>query len=386
MPNNRGSKRAFGSIRKLPSGRFQARYLGPDGRQYAAKRSNGDPLTFDTKGDAEGWLSLRHSEVLRGEWLPAPKPTVTFAAYAGSWLAARELAPRTRELYRRLLTNHIEPRFGTVALGAITKSDVRAWHAGLTCGRTAKSHAYQLLRTICGTAVVDDLIPSNPCQIRGAGSTKRARKVTVATATEVATLAAAMPSRFRLMVLLAAYAGPRFGEMAELRRGDIDATNGVLRIRRGVVRVTGARLVKGPKSDAGVRDVVIPPHVMPAVRAHLSEHTQPGRDGLLFPAASGVQLNESTFRRHWYAARTKASRPDLRFHDLRHTANMAAAAAGADLPTLMARMGHSSTGAALVYLHTAAEQDRAVAERMSELATGTANVVPIKSKRRRKSG
>ena len=150
--------------------------------------------------------------------------------------------------------------------------------------------------------------------------------------------------------------------------------------------MTGARLVKGPKSDAGLRDVVIPPHVMPAVRTHLTEHTQPGRDGLLFAAASGVQLNESTFRRHWYAARTKASHPDLRFHDLRHTANMAAAAAGADLPTLMARMGHSSTGAALVYLHTAAEQDRAVAERMSELATGTANVVPIKAKRQQQSG
>ena len=90
----------------------------------------------------------------------------------------------------------------------------RGWHAGLTCGRTAKAHAYQLLRTICGTAVVDDLIPSNPCQIRGAGSTKRARKVTVATAAEVATLTAAMPPRLRLMVLLAAYAGPRFGEMA----------------------------------------------------------------------------------------------------------------------------------------------------------------------------
>jgi len=147
VPNNRGSKRAFGNVRKLPSGRFQARYLGPDGRQYAATRGNGDPLTFETKGDAEGWLSLRHSEVLRGEWLPAPKQTVTFAAYAGSWLAGRELAPRTHELYRRLLTNHIEPRFDTVALGAITKSDVRTWHAGLTCGRTAKAHAYQLLHT-----------------------------------------------------------------------------------------------------------------------------------------------------------------------------------------------------------------------------------------------
>lgn len=369
MPNSKGHKRAFGTVRKLPSGRYQARYTTPDGRQVGAKRANGDPLTFETKTDAEGWLSLRHSDVLRGEWLPAPKaPTASFGEYADAWLAGRQLAPRTRELYRRLLTNHLKPRFGEVALSAISKPDVRAWHSGLKCGRTAKAHAYQLLRTVCGTAVVDDLIASNPCQIRGAGQTKRARKITIPTSAEVATITEAMPAGWRLMVTLAATCGVRFGEATELRRGDVDPRSDVLRIRRGVTRITGERVVGSPKSAAGVRDVAIPPHVLPAVRAHLKEHVGSGRDALLFPSDAGVQLNESTFRRHWYAARAAAGRTDLRFHDLRHAANMAAAAAGADLPQLMARMGHSSPGAALVYLHTAADRDRQIAKRMSELA------------------
>lgn len=65
------------NVRKLPSGRFQARYTGPDGHTHTARRETGGPLTFDTKGDAEPWLSLRYSEILRNDWLPpaALKPS-----------------------------------------------------------------------------------------------------------------------------------------------------------------------------------------------------------------------------------------------------------------------------------------------------------------------
>src|SRR3954452_2978260 len=70
----RQAKRQFGSIRKLPSGRFQARYTGPDGHTYAARRENGQALTFQTRGDADGWLSLRRSEILLNDWLPPAVP------------------------------------------------------------------------------------------------------------------------------------------------------------------------------------------------------------------------------------------------------------------------------------------------------------------------
>jgi integrase len=129
------------------------------------------------------------------------------------------------------------------------------------------------------------------------------------------------------MVLLASWCGLRFGELAELRRSDVDLTNGVIHVRRGMVRAkaddpNGAKLVllvKGPKSDAGRRDVTIPPHLLPAVADHVKHHAQVGPQGLLFPAGHGGHLVPSTLYRVFYPAREAAGRPDLRFNDLRHT-------------------------------------------------------------------
>ncbi|MBA2774479.1 MAG: tyrosine-type recombinase/integrase [Nocardioidaceae bacterium] len=128
---------------------------------------------------------------------------------------------------------------------------------------------------------------------RLAGNSKRVHRIKPATLPELAALVAAMPKRLQMMTLLAARCGLRFGELAELRRSDVDAKNGVLRIRRAVVRVDGLTIVGTPKSDAGTRDVAVPPHLMPALKAHIAEHAQFGRDGLLFPTASGGQLSSS---------------------------------------------------------------------------------------------
>lgn len=373
-------KRYFGNVRKLPSGRFQARYTAPDGRMYSARRETGQPLTFDTRGDAEAWLALRHSEILRNDWLPpaAPKAApVTLRVFADAWLSHRDLEDRTREHYVQLLRDHVYPAFGDTAVPAITPADVRTWHAALSkrTGPTARSHAYGLLRTILNTAVADDLIPANPCRVRGAGQTKRVKKIVPATLAELEALTTAMPDKYQLMILLAAWCGLRFGELAELRRSDVDVEAGVVHVRRGVVRTREGRKVKGPKSDAGKRAVALPPHLLPAVKAHLREHAAMGRDGLLFPAGHGAQLAPSTLYRVYYPARAKAGRSDLRFHDLRHTGAVLAASTGATLAELMARLGHSTPGAALRYQHAAQDRDRVIADALSKLVGG--DVVPI---------
>ena len=78
----------------------------------------------------------------------------------------------------------------------------------------------------------------NPCTISGAGNTERRVKIIPATLDELETIATDMPDRLQLMVLLAAWCAMRFGELAELRRKDIDNKN-VIRVRRGVVRAGG---------------------------------------------------------------------------------------------------------------------------------------------------
>jgi integrase len=372
------ARRYFGNIRKLPSGRYQASYKGPDGKRHTA------PSTFDSRAYADAWLARVHGDIQRGQWQPPiPNPTPleneapTFGTYAAGWLKGRDLSGSTRKLYRIILDTHILPAFDHVRLADISPAMVREWHAGLSTetGPTQRARAYSLLRTILNTAVTDDVIPANPCRVRGAGVAKTARDIRPASLPELEALAAAMPSRYRLMVLLAAWNAMRFGELTELRRGDVDVKNGVVHIRRAVARTDAGPEVKDPKSHAGKRDVNIPPHLMPAVRDHLARYTKPAQDALLFPAAHGEHLNPATLRRPFHRAREAAGRPDLRFHDLRHTGAVLAAATGATLAELMARLGHSTVSAAMRYQHAAADRDKVIAAALSELAAGT--VTPI---------
>ena len=370
-------KRQFGNIRHLPSGRWQARYTGPDGRYTNA------PHTFAAKLHAEAWLADRRRQLDAQLWNPdAQRPQRTsFAAYAASWLANRQarghpLRPRTREHYEAILTGHLLPTFAERPLAAITPTEVREWYAAtLTDKPTARAHAYSLLRTILGTAVTDELIDANPCRIRGAGQTQRVRPIRPATIDELAVLTNAMPERLRLTVPLASWCALRFGEMTELRRGDVDLADEVVRVRRAAVKVTGApggHVVGPPKSQAGVRDVSIPPHLLPMITDHLARHVGPARDALLFPSvpAGSHHLPLAALYRAWNKARTQAGRPDLRWHDLRHGGAVLAAATGATLAELMARLGHSTPAAAMRYQHAAQGRDREIAALLSKLADG----------------
>lgn len=371
----KANHRGFGWIRKLPSKRYQASYLGPDQQRHVAPDG-----TFVAKIDAEGWLASEQKKIEAGTWI-APsqrhaaklaKGPLTFGAYASAWLADRTLKPRTREHYAKLLANQINPTFGDTPLKAITPHKVRTWHTGMgTSTPTLRAHAYALLRTILGEAVHDGEIPANPAHIQGAGNSKRVHKPKPATLPELEALTKAMPERLRLMVLLASWCGLRFGEVTELRRGDLDLRSGVIHVRRAVVRVGGEFVVGTPKSDAGTRDVNIPPHLIPVVKGHLATNITGGRDGLLFPAGDGrSHLLASTFYSPFYKARDAAGRPDLRFHDLRHTGAVLAASTGASLAELMSRLGHSTAGAAMRYQHAAQDRDKVIAAALSDLASG----------------
>jgi len=357
-------KASFGSVRRLPSRRWQARYTAPDLVRHTAAG------TFDTRSDAEAWLAQRRTEIAHGTWAPVRSAVPTLAVYAETWIADRELKPRTRAEYRGLLDRHILPALGEHTLDTLTPAIVRMWHARMKTGPTARAHAYSLLKTILATAVTDDVIPANPCRVRGAASAKRVKQIRPATLDELTALVEALPARYRALALLSAWCGLRFGEAAALTRTDLDRTNGIVRVRRAVVRVNGDVQLGTPKSAAGVRDVRIPPHLLPLLAAHVLEHAAPGRDGLLFPGRDGRHLAPSTLHRVFVPARAAAGRPDLRFHDLRHTGAVLAAQTGATLAELMNRLGHTTAGAAMRYQHASADRDLVVARALSALATG----------------
>ncbi|BDB43324.1 MULTISPECIES: tyrosine-type recombinase/integrase [Mycobacterium] len=364
-------KRSFATIRKLPSGRYQVRYTGPDGIRRPA------PNTFAARIDAEAYVVAKRRDIDRKVWDATdddrPDP-VTFGAYAAGWLDGRQVAgrpikARTREHYTKILDDHLLPTFGNRQVSSIKPKDVRDWYTATLADRpTLRSHAYSLLRTIMGSAVTDELLDANPCRITGAGRSKRVHKIRPASIDELATVTAAMPERLQLMVMLASWCALRFGETVELRRGDIDLSAEVIRIRRAAVRTQGEYAVTTPKSDAGVRDVAIPPHIIPQIETHLSKYVGGKHDSLIFANESGGHLQPSTLYRHWYKARGAAGRKDLRWHDLRHSGAVLAAATGASLAELMARLGHSTPQAAMRYQHAAQGRDRQIAALLSKIA------------------
>lgn len=128
-------------------------------------------------------------------------------------------------------------------------------------------------------------------------------------------------------------------------------------------------LVKGaPKSRAGYRTVRLPGLIRDDLRRHLDKFAAPGPDGFVFVGVKGNQLRRSNFSKYWADACEAAGIKDVHLHDLRHTGNTYAAEAGASLRELMNRMGHSSTRAALVYLHARDDRARELADRLGERA------------------
>lgn len=365
----RQGHRGFGYIRRLPSGRYQASYAGPDLARHKA------PATFAARRDAEAWLAAEHGLIAAEAWTsPALRRSraraETFGSYAERWLDRRDLRPRTVYHYRRLLDHQLLPAFADTPLRAITSEMVRDWHADLDRSKpTLRSHAYGLLRTILQTAVQDEKIPVSPCHIRGAGTTKRVKQIKPATVAEIEVIAARMPPKYRPMVFLSSWCGLRFGEVTELRRKDLDLETRVIRVRRAVVRTGSGVVVGSTKSDAGVRDVAIPPHLVPMLRQHLEDLPTRAGDALLFTASDGKgHIAPSTLYRVFYPAREAAGRPDLRWHDLRHTGAVLTAQTGATLAELMARLGHSTPAAAMRYQHVAQGRDHEIANQLSALA------------------
>ena len=377
---NRKGRRGWGWLRQTSAGRWHASYIGPD-----LVRHNAPGGTFDTKLDGEYWLAGERRLIAAETWTPprtrglrsAVGPTLAEwgpQAIDRRRVRGEPLRPRTRALYLSLLEGVILPELGHLPLTAITAERVADWYDRLDPSKpTRRAHAYSLLRTVMGQAVTDRKIPgSNPCQVAGAGKADRRRKIRTATPGELVRIAENMPEPFRLLVLVAGWCGLRYGELAELRRGDIDLGRGVVSVSRAVVRVGGRDVVGRPKSGAGVRDIHIPPHLLPAVESHLSEHVAPGADSLVFPRHpdDAQHLIHTEISKTFARAREVAGRPDLRLHDLRHTAATMAAQTGATLAELMARLGHSTPAAALRYQHMAAGRDAQIARDLSALAEG----------------
>jgi len=362
-------KRGFGEISRLPSGRYRARYTGPDANRHSA------PLTFVARIDAEGWLVEQERLISRGEWRPPARQVreapLLLGEYATLVVERRRLRPATVALYAKLLRLTILPMWADRPLCEITTAEITAWYSGMRKTPTQQANAYGLLKSIFKEAVDEGFLEANPCRVKAGGQKQRAREIDVLTVDQLNRYVAAVPEARRVPLLLAGWCGLRSGEVRGLRVRDLDLDAGVVHVRQAVVRLKGQLLIGPPKTNAGIRSVAIPPHLLPALRGWADRQPTRGRDALLFPAGDGHSpLNDSVLRTAHDKGKAAIDMPGLTIHGLRHTSATLAAQLGATLAELQARIGHSTPNMAMRYQHVAAERDAQLAARMSAFAIG----------------
>lgn len=355
MTTKKKPRRSFGAVRRLPSGRYQAKYTGPDSQWHTA------PQTYGMKGDAEGWLRAEQRLVNDGPWTPPTQrqpqtagkaAPLTVKALCEQWLTTAPLKSSTVASHRKRLELRVysTPLADEPAID-VDRARIRQWWADVQrqwpdTGST-NSYAYKRLRTAFQWGVDEaELLPTNPVRVKGAGTPPRSdiRDRPLITRDEATALVGGVTERMKTPVELLLYCGLRIGELLELRRNDVHGIDGdgpvTLRIRRDAVREeepkvdddgepvmnkrTGKQVMRQfmvshdtPKTSAANRDVGVPASVAARLRKHLREHVAKGPDALIIPNARGEVMMDTAFRGLMSPGKARAGRTDIGPHDCR---------------------------------------------------------------------
>jgi len=323
-----------GSVRRLPSGRWQARVYNADGRRVSLG-------SFARKSDAQA-AALAAAAGGADEPPESETETETVATWAERWLSdgARRWQPATADDYRGLVVRYVLPRWGELPAKAVRRTDVAAWAGELADAGRSPSRVRRAVGALSGIlryAVELGGLDATPTE-RLRLPTPRPAPVRPMSVEEVERLAEAIahpvfapaghgagqpPERLyrpdlALWVRIAAYCGLRAGEVLAMRRRSVDLERRVLVIDRSVVRDKGLRL--GPTKTGRTRAVPIPPPLVDELTEHLGSRVGPDADALLFSTSTGGLVEHG----RWYKAHfaPAVARGDLparaRYHDLRH--------------------------------------------------------------------
>jgi len=311
-------KRRFGRVRKLPSGRYQARYLGPDGKDHPA------PDTFATAREAERFLALAEADIAKGRWIVPEASRLTVGEWAEEWFAtvSPALKPKTRHTYRSLLNRTILPTFRTVRLSAVLPMAVGRWVADLTkrLSPSQVRQSYLLLSQVMAAAVDNGMIAVSPC--RGVRLPRLPEAdPQILTAEDVDRIVVHCREPDDLLVLLLAYAGLRIGEALCLCRRDVDLVDGQVIIALAVAYLPGGPVIDTPKNHQR-RELALPTFVIERLRRHLEEMSH-RPEAFLFPGrqrrTQGRPQSYNGRRTRFDRAVEAAGLSQVTPHDLRAT-------------------------------------------------------------------
>ena len=383
-PPKRRTRRRFGHLRRLPSGRWQAKYPGPDGEFHTA------PNTFRGKGVAEQWLVEKEAEIGKGEWRAPQRSKETVATWADRWMATKiNLKPKTKADYEMTLRVYVVPRFGDVSIAKITRADVQAWVQELVDTRAGAStvrHAVAALNQILNEATKSGEITANPCQHVTLPRIPRGQ-VKPLTPEQIKSLAEAIeypvikpaghgavaPGRhyfpeYGLLIRLTALTGLRAGEVAGIKRKAVNLDKGVIHITETLSEVRGSLHTVEPKTYQS-RSVPLPDILIEKLREHL-DTLDDDPEGYVFRAPDGGPIRwQNFYNRHFKPAVRQAGLPEsTRFHDLRHTFAAFLIEQGAHPRAMMERLGHSSINVTLgTYGHLLPGLDEELTRKLNKI-------------------
>lgn len=336
-----GNVRAYSSAQGK---RYEVRYQKPDG-------TKGGKRGFVRKRDAELWLAEVETARAKGNFIDPQAAKVTVESLGEMWLEAKRhsMKPSSFAPVATAWRLRVQPVWGRWEIGDIRHTDVRSWVAKLSSetGASVTIRTFGVLASILDDAVFDGRIPNNPARMGRVGLPKKTRgRHGYLTHEEVIRLAKAAGER-KLLVLVLAYTGIRWGEATALRVRDIELDRGRLHITSNAVEVHGTIHVGTPKSHKG-RLVPLPRFLIDELAASVRDR---GRDDLVFPGRDGEFMRRTRSgegSRSWFkTALAKADLPMMTTHDLRHTAASLAVQAGANVKTIQRMLGHTSAAMTL---------------------------------------
>jgi integrase len=356
------------SIDKRPDGRYRARWREYPGGPQRIRQ-------FARKGDAERFLDAIRGDLARGVYVDPAGGRMLFRNYAEQWRAIQVHRAGTTAQIETYLRLHAYPTLGSRQMGAIRRSDIQGWVKDLTrvLAPGSVELVYRWVSTIFKAAVGDRLIAASPC-IGITLPTRDDAEVVPLTVSEVEAMAAAVPDRYRALIVFAAGMGLRQGECFGLTVDRVDFLRRQVRVDRQLVSATrGVPEFGPPKSKAGFRTVPMPEVVASTLAAHLVRY-RPGRFGLVFTSRTGNPLRRNTLGEMWHRARRQAGLPEwATFHDLRHFYASLLIERGCSVKAVQRRLGHQSAMETLdTYGHLWPDSDDETRDAVDHVLVGVA--------------
>jgi integrase len=368
----------FRSSRFGQGQRWSARWHEP-GHEKQTPRSR----AFTRRTDAEAFIASLEDDIRSDRYIDPSAREQTFAAIAESWLASKgRIKDSTWRRYRRELDNYVLPKWGTVAVGSITRTQIDAWVKQLRDGtaphvfdvnqhvkktarkpvKMAPAYLQHVVRITFGGAIryalAERYIGRNPLELvelpRDEGDLEHdLPQLSYPDIETLAETARELTGRRvdELLLQLLAQSGPRIGEATALKIRDLDVDGNRARIHRTWTVDREGHRILGPVKTWEKRWLPI----MPTLMAELTQIAG-GRDDddFLFTATRGGPIDGGNwYTRVWTKTRTAAGLATaMSVHDLRHVAATNAIAAGADVKLVQQMLGHKDATETLnTYAH-----------------------------------